>query len=101
MMAWAAVHLKKEPDAHILGFLPLIEQYADDPRNFVRKAVNWALRQIGKRSASCRDPAWRLAEKLADSPDRTRRWIGKDAVREFEKKFGGALKDDRDRSGKA
>lgn len=88
MMAWAAVHLKKEPDAHIIAFLPLIERYASDPRNFVKKAVNWALRQIGKRNAVCREPAWELAEKLAASADRTERWVGKDAVREFEKKFG-------------
>ena len=88
-MAWAAVHLKKEPDAHILAFLPLIERHAHDPRNFVKKAVNWALRQIGKRNAVCREPAWELAEKLAASADRTERWVGKDAVREFEKKFPG------------
>ena len=50
MMAWAAVHLKKEPDATYLGWLPLIERHAGDNRNFVKKAVNWALRQIGKRS---------------------------------------------------
>lgn len=90
MMAWAAVHLKKEPDAHILAFLPLIERYASDPRNFVRKAVNWALRQIGKRNAICREPAWALAARLAASGNKTERWIGKDAVREFEKKFPAA-----------
>ncbi|HWU60645.1 MAG TPA: DNA alkylation repair protein [Ensifer sp.] len=87
MMAWAAVHLKKEPDAHILAFLPLIERTAFDPRNFVRKAVNWALRQIGKRNYACRGPAWAVAEELAASADRTERWVGKNALREFEKKF--------------
>ena len=98
MMAWAAVHLKKEPDEHILAFLPLIERHATDPRNFVRKAVNWALRQIGKRSPACRGPAWTLAGALADSADRTARWIGKDASREFEKKFVQRLTDGRDQS---
>ena len=93
MMAWAAVHLKKEPDAHILAFLPLIERHASDPRNFVKKAVNWALRQIGKRNLACRGPARTLAEKLAASADRTERWVGKDAVREFEKKFGSRQAD--------
>lgn len=93
MMAWAAVHLKKEPDAHILAFLQLIERYASDPRNFVKKAVNWALRQIGKRNAVCRNPAWVLAETLGRSSDRTERWIGKDALREFEKKFGARVID--------
>ena len=50
MMAWSVVHRKKEPEQTFLDFLPLIEAHATDNRNFVRKAVNWALRQIGKRS---------------------------------------------------
>ncbi|TPL05680.1 MULTISPECIES: DNA alkylation repair protein [unclassified Mesorhizobium] len=83
MLAWSAVHLKKEPDATFLAHLPLIEKHAGDPRNFVRKAVNWALRQIGKRSMSLHAPALALAKKLAASPDKTARWIGKDAVKEL------------------
>lgn len=83
MMAWSAVHLKKAPDATMIGWLPLIERHACDPRNFVRKAVNWALRQIGKRSAACHAPALALAEKLAASDDRTARWIGRDAAKEL------------------
>jgi 3-methyladenine DNA glycosylase AlkD len=83
MLAWAAVHLKKEPDATFAGYLPLIEAHSTDPRNFVRKAVNWALRQIGKRSAALHGPALELAGQLAASADRTARWIGKDAVREL------------------
>lgn len=83
MMAWAAVHRKAEPDATFLAWLGLVEQYATDPRNFVKKAVNWALRQIGKRSLSLHAPALALAGKLAASDDRTARWIGKDAVREL------------------
>lgn len=83
MIAWGAVHLKKRDEAYFLGFLPLIEDHARDPRNFVRKSVNWALRQIGKRSFACHAPALALAEKLAASEDKTARWIGKDAVREL------------------
>ena len=83
MMAWGAVHLKTRDDAEFLRFLPLIEQHARDPRNFVRKAVNWALRQIGKRSLALHGPALGLARKLAASDDKTARWIGKDAVREL------------------
>ncbi|MEN9894913.1 MAG: hypothetical protein RIR97_765 [Pseudomonadota bacterium] len=83
MMAMVAVHLKKEPDETLLAYLPLIETYSTDPRNFVKKAVNWALRQIGKRNASLYAPALELAEKLADSSDKTARWIGKDAVKEL------------------
>lgn len=83
MLAWVAVHLKKRPDADVVSFLPLIEEQATDPRNFVRKAVNWALRSIGKRSLACHAPALQLAEKLASSGDKTARWNGKDAVREL------------------
>lgn len=83
MIAGAAVHLKREPDATLLAWLPLIERHAGDDRNFVRKAVNWALRNIGKRSIACHAPALALAEKLAVSGDRTARWIGKDAAREL------------------
>ena len=83
MTAWAAVHRKTEPDETFLGWLPLVEAHASDPRNFVKKAVNWALRQIGKRSAALHGPALALAEKLAASPDRTARWIGRDAAREL------------------
>ncbi|WP_339761852.1 DNA alkylation repair protein [uncultured Hoeflea sp.] len=83
MIAGAAVHLKKEPDATMIGFLPIIEMYATDPRNFVRKAVNWALRNIGKRNLACHGPALALAENLAASDNKTARWIGKDAVREL------------------
>lgn len=83
MIAWSAVHLKSAPDETMLQWLPLIEAHAGDPRNFVKKAVNWALRQIGKRSLACHGPALEMAYRLAESEDRTRRWIGKDAVREL------------------
>lgn len=83
MIAGAAVHRKKDPDESLLAYLPLIEARATDPRNFVRKAVNWALRNIGKRSRTCHGPALALAERLAASTDKTARWIGKDAVREL------------------
>ena len=61
----------------------MIEAHAGDPRNFVKKAVNWALREIGKRRMALHGPALATAEKLAASPDKTARWIGKDAVREL------------------
>jgi len=83
MICWVAVHQKKRPDAEVLAFLPLIERHAADPRNFVRKAVNWALRSIGKRNGTCHGPALALAEKLAASTDKTERWIGRDAVKEL------------------
>ncbi|SFT79033.1 DNA alkylation repair protein [Mesorhizobium sp. YR577] len=83
MMAWSVVHRKKEPDATFLDFLQLIEAHATDSRNFVKKAVNWALRSMGKRSFALHGPVLAMAEKLAASPDKTARWIGKDAVREL------------------
>lgn len=49
----------------------------------MKKSVNWALRQIGKRSPACHGPALALAQKLAASTDRTARWTGKDALREL------------------
>jgi 3-methyladenine DNA glycosylase AlkD len=83
LMAGHAVHGKGVPDSDYLPFLALIERHATDERNFVRKAVNWALRQIGKRSRGLHGPALALAEKLARSENRTARWIGRDAVREL------------------
>ena len=83
MIAWASVHRKKEPDATIAGLLPIIERHATDPRNFVKKAVNWALRSIGKRSLALHGEALALAEKLAASDDKTARWNGKDAIKEL------------------
>jgi 3-methyladenine DNA glycosylase AlkD len=83
MIAVAAVHLKREPDETILAWLPLIKAHADDERNFVKKAVNWALRQTGKRSTGCHGPALSPAQTLAARPERAARWIGKDAVREL------------------
>ncbi|MDX0425811.1 DNA alkylation repair protein [Sinorhizobium medicae] len=83
MIATAAVHLKKEPDSALLAWLPLIEAHAADERNFVEKAVNWALRQIGKRSLDCHGPALALAQRLAMSANSAARWTGKDALREL------------------
>ncbi|MCL2042484.1 MAG: DNA alkylation repair protein [Bacteroidales bacterium] len=56
-----------------------------DSRNFVRKAVNWALRQIGKKNERLLYPALALAGKLSASANKTATWIGKDAVRELRK----------------
>ncbi|MCQ1855284.1 DNA alkylation repair protein [Neorhizobium galegae] len=83
MIAGAAVHRKQEPDETFIAYLPLIEAHSTDPRNFVRKAVNWALRNIGKRNRTCHGPTLSLAEKLAASPDKTARWIGKDALKDL------------------
>ncbi|EUB95751.1 DNA alkylation repair enzyme [Rhizobium sp. CF080] len=83
MIAGAAVHRKQEPNDTFIAYLSLIEAHSTDPRNFVKKAVNWALRNIGKRNRTCHAPALSLSEKLAASPDKTARWIGKDALKEL------------------
>jgi 3-methyladenine DNA glycosylase AlkD len=83
MMAWSVVHRKKEPEATFLEFLSTIEAHATDGRNFVKKAVNWALRSIGKRSTSLHGAVLVVAQRLAASDDKTARWIGRDAVREL------------------
>ncbi|MAM12819.1 MAG: DNA alkylation repair protein [Rhizobiaceae bacterium] len=81
MIAGAAVHRKKEPDENFLALFLLIETHAADQRNFVKKAVSWALRNIGMRNARCHQAAMALAEKLAASDDRAKAWVGRDAVR--------------------
>jgi len=85
LLAAAAVHQKARPDADFIARLPLIEAAAGDGRNFVKKAVNWALRQIGKRSPELREPALTLAERLCGRSEKSARWIGGDARRELGK----------------
>lgn len=84
IMAAMAVHRKELPDALFRRFFPLIIRHADDDRNFVRKAVNWALRQIGKKNPSLNKEALAIARTLALSADATARWIGSDAVRDLQ-----------------
>ena len=83
LIAWLAVHDKKAGDADFLGFLRLIEANADDERNFVKKAVSWALRQIGKRNQALNAAAVDCARRLAQREERAARWVGKDALREL------------------
>jgi 3-methyladenine DNA glycosylase AlkD len=85
LLASSALH-KTITDEQCLRGLELIEHNASDPRNFVKKAVNWALRAIGgKKSPKCRAVARELAEQLSVSEDATERWVGKDAARAFDK----------------
>lgn len=83
LIAARSVRDRKASDDVFLAYLPLIEAASMDPRNFVKKAVNWALRQIGKRSLRLHPQALATAERLAAHPDRTARWIGRDAAREL------------------
>ena len=83
LAAALAVHDKTAEDARFVALLPLIEAAADDGRNFVKKAVNWALRQIGKRNACLRVEAMACAERLRERHSPAARWIGADALREL------------------
>jgi len=83
MLASLTVHDKQAPDAPYLAGLKLIEREAVDDRNFVKKAVNWALRSIGKRSRLLNQAAIDVARRLAESPESAPRWVGKDALREL------------------
>ena len=82
MMAELAVHDKQAPDEVFLPFFPLIKQYATDERNFVKKAVNWALRQIGKRNVTLRASALEWAEQIRAMDSKTAQWIANDAIKE-------------------
>lgn len=83
MMAYLAVHDKKASDEKLLPFLSVIESKADDDRNFVKKSVNWALRQIGKRSRRLHESAIETAMRIASQENRSARWIAADALREL------------------
>ena len=83
MMAELAVHNKKMPDEVFLQFFPVIIRHACDGRNFVRKAVNWALRQIGKRNPALRQSAIEAANQIYQIDSPSARWIASDALREF------------------
>lgn len=82
-MAWLTVHARQARDKDFRPFLRCIEHAADDSRNMVKKAVNWALRQIGKRNPALREQALAVAERLAARESAAARWIGKDALREL------------------
>jgi 3-methyladenine DNA glycosylase AlkD len=82
LMAGLAVK-SKQPDEAFHQFFPLIRAAATDDRNMVKKAVNWALRQIGKRSAPLKDLAISNALDIQKLESRAARWIAADALREL------------------
>lgn len=83
LMAYLAIHDKAAQDARFLRLLPLIERESQDERNFVRKAVNWALRQIGKRNLRLNRSAIAAGERIRRRESRAARWIAADALREL------------------
>src|SRR5882672_10571896 len=83
LMAYLAYRDKTAVHAKFLRLLPMISREAHDERNFVRKAVNWALRNIGKRNVRLNRVAIREAEKIRKQNSRAARWIAADALREL------------------
>ena len=83
LMASLVVRDKAALGPQFLAFLPLIERGAHDERNFVKKAVNWALRTIGKRDLALNAADLAVSKRLAQSKEESCRWVGKDALREL------------------
>lgn len=85
LMAGLSVHRKELPDGVFLAFLPDIRREAVDGRNFVKKAANWALRQIGKRNPRLRRAAVAEAKRIRRIDSPSARWIAADALREWDR----------------
>jgi 3-methyladenine DNA glycosylase AlkD len=83
LIACLAWHDKDAPDTVFTGFLPIIKRGATDERNFVKKAVNWALRNIGKRNPRLNNAALRTAREVSQLDSASARWIGADTIREL------------------
>ena len=88
MIAALVVHRHDVSDHDVRPFFKLIETAAGDNRNFVKKAINWALRNIGKFRPGLRSEAVSCARRILVQNTPSARWIARDALREFEKKFG-------------
>lgn len=84
LIACLAWHDKKASDERFIGLLPLIIRGSTDERNFVKKAVNWALRNIGKRNLNLNQAAINAAEAIRRLDSKAARWIASDALRELE-----------------
>ncbi len=83
IMAWSAFHDGEAEDREFEAFLPAIEAAATDERNYVKKAVNWALRQIGKRNGALNRKAIATAKQIQRIDSKAARWIAADALREL------------------
>lgn len=83
LMATLSVHNKKAKNKNFERFFPLIKKYSTDERNFVKKAVNWALRQIGKRNLALNKKAIEVGKEILKIDSKSARWIANDAIREL------------------
>ncbi len=83
LMAVLAVRDRKADDEKFQQFFPAIKREAEDDRNYVKKAINWALRQIGKRNLSLNAKAIQVAREIQQRDSKSARWIASDAIREL------------------
>jgi 3-methyladenine DNA glycosylase AlkD len=83
LICYVAVHHKMRDDEDFLQFFPLIKKHSFDERNFVRKAVNWSLRTLGKRSKYLNKEALKFAYEIKSLNSKSARWIANDAIREL------------------
>jgi 3-methyladenine DNA glycosylase AlkD len=84
MIACIAWHDKNASDDYLMGFFPIIKSGATDNRNYVKKAVSWALRHIGKKNLNLNKKALELAREIKDIDSKAARWIASDVIRELE-----------------
>lgn len=83
LLCYVACHDKKRDDKEFLDFFPFIKKHSVDERNFVKKAVNWSVRQMGKRSRFLNKEALTLAYEIQKIDSKSARWIANDAIREL------------------
>ena len=83
LIASSVIHEKKLTNDMLDYYLGLIARYSDDGREHVKKAVSWALREIGKRDVNYNEKALLLAHEFAESDSKALKWIGKDAIKEL------------------
>lgn len=86
LIACAAVHNKNAGDKMFIDFFPILIKGAFDDRNFVKKAVNWAIRSIGKKNLHLNKETIKLAKEIMQIDTKSARWIASDAIRELESK---------------
>ena len=84
LIAGVAWHDKQAPDARFIGYLPVIKSGATDNRNFVKKAVSWGLRQIGKRNLELNKAAIKTAKEIQKIDSKAARWVSSDVIRELQ-----------------
>ena len=84
LIASLAIHNKEASDDYFIKLFPIIKKGVTDERNFVKKAVNWALRQIGKRNLKLNKQVISLAKEIRKIDSKSAHWIANDAIRELE-----------------